>query len=78
MPVYRIDFFPEEEQWKIKKEKSRKEKKNTDYVPALNKIWNVENTLPNKTVTPKDVVWVDQPNPLAAFSHALMLFNGEI
>jgi hypothetical protein len=32
---------------------------------------------PTPTV-PGEIVWVEQPTPLAAFSQALMIFNGEM
>ena len=70
MSIYRIDHVLEADLWQILKYKSTPTNKHS---PILNKVHHTEDIIP-----PKKRVWVDQPNPLAAFSHALMLFNGEI
>jgi len=71
MPIYRIDHALNDDIWYIE---------GRDKLPVLhcNIVYPVEIELANGDIIPGKAVWVDQPTPLAAFSHALMLFNGEI
>jgi hypothetical protein len=70
MPIYKVDCSPKEEIWWIENTTGYTTfNLNTVYPSTLELAGNIE--------IPGETVWVDQPNALAAFSQALMLFNGE-
>ena len=70
MPIYRVSCSPREELWWIENMTGYTTfNLNTVYPSTLELAGNIE--------IPGETVWVDQPNPLAAFSQALMLFNEE-
>jgi hypothetical protein len=71
MPTYRIDHALGKELWWIESRESN------NHSLSINTVYEVTLKIATSDLVPGEAVWVDQPNPLAAFSHALMLFNGE-
>jgi hypothetical protein len=74
MPVYRIDRTVNEDRWWI--QKVTKGMLTFNHNNIYDTEIEIDKGGPIPSV-PGEIVWVDQPTPLAAFSHALMLFNGE-
>lgn len=71
MAVYRVDHAINRDLWWIEKRESN------HHALSLNKIYEVTLKIAAEILVPGEAVWVEQPNALAAFSQALMLFNGE-
>jgi hypothetical protein len=72
MPVYRIDRVVNKDRWWIQ-----------EVIKGMitfhhNIVYDTNIELEEIGISvPGEIVWVEQPNALAAFSQALMLFNGE-
>jgi hypothetical protein len=75
MPVYRVDRTVNEDRWWI--QKVTKGMLTFNHNIIYDTDIEIDKGGPTPTV-PGEIVWVEQPTPLAAFSQALMIFNGEM